>query len=189
MTSRSDIDRVKFCVHCGDSFVANTAWAKYCSRACEGKQYRRRKGLISDIGRYCKQCGKHFVPPYNENHKLHCSKDCAVKSARESRSRFWNKQPNVKEKKAEYYKKSREKIGPDGNLKRHFSRFPDAPKACQSCGERRVLDVAHKPGFERKGAWRSVKNTKPEMVWILCPTCHALLDRMHYAPSDLGLSV
>jgi hypothetical protein len=27
----------------------------------------------------------------------------------------------------------------------------------------------------------------PEMVWVLCPTCHRLLDRMHYPPTDLGL--
>jgi len=25
------------------------------------------------------------------------------------------------------------------------------------------------------------------MVWVLCPTCHALLDRMHYPPEELGL--
>jgi hypothetical protein len=28
----------------------------------------------------------------------------------------------------------------------------------------------------------------PEKVWVLCPTCHRLLDRMNYSPSELGLS-
>ena len=53
---------------------------------------------------------------------------------------------------------------------------------------RGALDVAHKPGHERVGAWRSAANCVwPTMVWVLCPTCHALLDRMHYPPEDLGL--
>lgn len=88
----------------------------------------------------------------------------------------------------EYYSRSRKKLGPDSNLRRFFWRYPNAPKSCQSCGEKRVIEIAHKPGFERNGSWRSVANTKwPEKVWILCPTCHALIDRMNYSPKDLGL--
>jgi hypothetical protein len=61
--------------------------------------------------------------------------------------------------------------------------------ACESCGEGRVLDVAHKPHARRYGAWRSAQNCKwPDMVWILCPTCHALLDRMNYPPEELRLT-
>jgi len=79
-------------------------------------------------------------------------------------------------------------VGPDGNQKRFYARFPDAPRSCQGCGETRVLDIAHKPEHRRNGAHRSISNTNLEHVWILCPTCHALLDRMHYPPIDLGLS-
>jgi heterodisulfide reductase subunit B len=50
-----------------------------------------------------------------------------------------------------------------------------------------VLDIAHKPKYKRKGAWRNVKNTTPEKIWILCPTCHALIDRKGYDPQQLGL--
>jgi 5-methylcytosine-specific restriction endonuclease McrA len=64
----------------------------------------------------------------------------------------------------------------------------DAPKQCQSCGEDRVLDIAHKPDHKRNGSWRSKKNTSMEKVWILCPTCHALIDRNNYDPFSLGLS-
>jgi heterodisulfide reductase subunit B len=87
----------------------------------------------------------------------------------------------------DYRKKSREKIGPDGNLKRFRLRHPEIPIHCQACGESRVVDIAHKPEWKRNGAWRSAKNSTPEKVWLLCPTCHALIDRMNYDPSELGL--
>jgi len=86
--------------------------------------------------------------------------------------------------------RSKEKQLPDSNLIRFKRWNPNAPDACESCGEDRVIEVAHKPGFERNGAWRKAANSKwPEMVWVLCPTCHSLLDRMHYPPGDLGLIV
>lgn len=136
--------------------------------------------------RSCRICGTQFfvIRQRADANRQHCSHECSVQSARASRRRFYKRKP---EKYGEYHRKSREKVGPDGNLKRFYSRYPDAPKACQACGETRVLDVAHKPGHERNGAWRNKTNTTIEKVWILCPTCHALLDRMGYPPSDLGL--
>jgi len=176
---------------CGNEFEAKTIKKKYCSRACEAKLWRKTKGLnkLKD-GRFCRQCGKHFYPQgRGGNNKQHCSSDCSRKSARESRSNFWLKQKDPKAKRANYDKKTREKVGPDGNLIRFYKRYPNGPKICESCGETRVLDVAHKPGHERNGSWRSLDNTKwPQKVWILCPTCHALIDRMNYSPEELGLS-
>ena len=136
--------------------------------------------------RNCRSCGTPFSVAIQraDANRQHCSRECAVKSARESRRRFYERKP---EKYREYHVKSRDRLGPDGNLKRFYARYPNAPRACQSCGERRVLDVAHKPGHERNGAWRSKENTTLEKVWILCPTCHALLDRMGYSPSEMGL--
>lgn len=136
--------------------------------------------------RNCRVCEKPFpvVKQRDDANRQHCSRECAVESARASRRRFYQNKP---EKYVEYHRKSRERLGPDGNLKRFYARYPDAPRACQSCGEKRVLDVAHKPGHERNGAWRSAKNTTLDKVWILCPTCHALIDRMGYVPSELGL--
>ena len=41
-------------------------------------------------------------------------------------------------------------------------------------------------GDSYAGSWGN-SGSRPNHVWVLCPTCHALLDRMHYLPSDLGL--
>jgi len=178
----------KHCIICGKAFEAKTAWAKYCSRKCQTKKYNDAKGYKLSEGRFCKQCGTQFFPSFETGaNQQHCSKECSKKSARESRSTFWEKQKDPKQKMKDYYKKSREKVGPDGNLKRFRNRYPDIEIKCQSCGESRVVDIAHKPGYERNGAWRSIENTTPDKIWILCPTCHALLDRMNYTPEELGL--
>ncbi len=136
--------------------------------------------------RACRHCAQSFaVLGRPDANRQHCSPACSVESARASRRKFYAANPG---KFAEYHQNRREKVGPDGNLKRFYARYPHAPRACQSCGETRVLDVAHKPGHERRGAWRSAKNTTLDKVWILCPTCHALLDRMGYSPDEMGLS-
>ncbi len=173
----------RHCVICGAVFTAQTAWHRYCSRTCKSRRYRESKKPPTK--RHCRQCGEGFVLGAGQGNKQHCSEECSTKSARESRSKFWER--NGTKKRKEYYARSREKLGADGSLKRFYARYPDSPKACQACGESRVLDIAHKPGHERNGAWRSAKNTTPEKVWILCPTCHALLDRKGYCPSELGL--
>jgi hypothetical protein len=180
----------RFCVICGKPFEARTPWQRYCSKSCETKNYRHSHGLwLLKDGRFCRQCGKKFYPVKGENNKQHCSPECAAKSARESRSKFWEKYGDKKhEKMVEYHATSRTKKGPDSNLKRFYARFPDAPRACQACGETRVLEIAHKPEFARNGAWRSKENTTLDKVWILCPTCHKLIDRMGYDPKSLGLS-
>lgn len=87
-----------------------------------------------------------------------------------------------------YRARTKAKRFPDSNLVRFYRSNPNAPHKCESCGETRVLDVAHKPSYPRWGAWRSASNCVwLEMVWVLWPTCHALLDRMHYSPADLSL--
>jgi hypothetical protein len=180
-------DKTRHCVICGSPFEAKTAWHRYCGRVCSSRRYREGKGVKVEEGRFCRQCGTQFYPARNQQNKQHCSDICAKISARDSRSKFWGKQKNPAEKLAAYHKKSRARIGPDGNQKRFYRRHPEAPHACEACGEARVLDIAHKPGHERNGSWRSAKNTTPDKVWILCPTCHALLDRMNYTPTELGL--
>lgn len=181
------MERNKFCRVCGVIFEAKSACHKYCSRQCETRSHREREGFLLAKGRHCRQCGTLFFPSFKTGaNQQHCSKPCSIKSARESRSRFYAKNPNII---AMYRAKSRERRGPDGNQKRFFARYPNAPRQCEACGEKRVLDIAHKPGKERQGAWRSKANTQwPSMVWVLCPTCHALLDRMGYAPCELGLA-
>jgi hypothetical protein len=172
----------RHCVFCGIEFQATRAWHKYCSHKCQEKKRRKDAGLVSDNGRFCKQCGGHFVPDTPQ--RQHCSVECAKVSAKQSRASFLKKNPNIYEK---YYQRSREKNGKDGNLVRLYKRYPELPKCCESCGESRVLDIAHRPEHKRNGAWRNLQNTTPEKIWILCPTCHALLDRKGYEPKQLNL--
>lgn len=185
--------KTRYCIECGTPFEASNGKHKHCSERCSNLTGKRRAITYKPLfesGRFCRQCGKHFDIPKGSgaNNKWHCSASCALKSARESRLKFW-KRPGAVEARKTYNLRHRVKVGPDGNLKRFYRLHPEAPRECQSCGESRVLDVAHKPSHRRNGAWRSVKNTKwPDFVWVLCPTCHALLDRMHYPPSELGLS-
>lgn len=176
---------LKHCGFCASTFAPDRATAKWCSVECARKfrwQQTKAGGLTQ---RHCRQCGAHFeIASRGDANRWHCSPECSVQSARDSRSKFYERNPD---RKAIYYARAAAKRGPDGNLIRFYQRHPDAPRACQSCGEKRVLDVAHKPEHRRYGAWRSKANTTLDKVWILCPTCHALLDRMHYPPSDLGL--
>lgn len=183
-------DRTRHCVTCGNAYEAKTSFQKYCSRQCETRAYRLRKfEEKGEVGKYCKQCGTYFVLSLERgNCRLHCSDECARKSAMQSRTKFWKNISDKPAKMKQYHETYRQKVGPDGNLKRLFSRYPDLPHSCQSCGESRVVDIAHKPGYKRNGAWRSLDNCTPDKIWILCPTCHMLIDRMHYDPSELGLS-
>lgn len=178
--------RTKYCVHCGSTFEAMRATAKYCSRPCGTAAFRdHHGGKLIDRPRYCRQCGTAYLA--GTGNQQHCSRECARKSARESRCRFYARNP---EKDGEYREKTKARTRgiSGGNMARYRQRYPEAPMACQSCGEGRVLDIAHKPEHRREGAWRSNANTTPEKIWILCPTCHALIDRVGYDPATLGLS-
>lgn len=175
---------MKFCRICGGNFTPKTAFQIYCKRACKTEAYRNRDGRKVDKTRFCRQCGKSFQASRKQANRQHCSRECAVLSARESRCNFYKKNPH---KVKEYNKNWHSKVGTDSNLLRFYLRYPDAPKKCESCGENRVLEIAHKPQFRRNGEWRSKSNTTIEKVWILCPTCHRLLDRKGYTPEQLGL--
>lgn len=178
--------REKHCSYCGGVFEARHAMHRYCSSACKQRAARREKGLVMAKGRHCRNCGTLFFPDFQtQKARWYCTPECAKQGARESRAKYYEQRP---EKVAQYRAATKSRIV-DNNMRRFRIRFPDAPEACESCGEDRVLDIAHKPGFERQGAWRSKANTTwPDKVWVLCPTCHALIDRKGYDPSTLGLS-
>ena len=134
----------------------------------------------------CRMCDKPFPIEPGQGNKWLCSEDCRRASTAKSVREFHRRRPQAE---AIYRMRTKDKRLPDANNMRFYRTNPDAPKACESCGEDRVIDVAHKPGHERHGSHRSSVNCKwPEMVWVLCPTCHALLDRMHYSTEDMGLS-
>lgn len=178
---------IRNCNHCGKKYEFKRKTSLFCSQNCGAAYRQARAPKDTDRPRKCRECGKQFFATPDANQKRVCSDDC--RRARNSRRvREWHKRNPERE--SLYRERTKEKRLPDGNLIRFRRHNQDAPMECESCGENRVLDLAHKPGHERNGAWRSVRNSKwPEMVWVLCPTCHALLDRMHYPPEELGLSL
>ena len=133
--------------------------------------------------RMCRACGHKFTAAWPNSNQQHCSQACSRISALKSRRAFHKRNPT---KVLEYGRSARKRI-PDNRQARLLRRYPELPRACQSCGEDRVLEVAHRPGFGLRSAWRNISNSAPHMIWILCPTCHKLLDKGICTPEELGL--
>jgi len=171
-----------FCTMCGAAFRAKRPDKRYCSGKCQARQGRLRRGEQSD-GRDCGMCGKRFaIQPPNSNQR-YCSDPCATQAAKIHRRAFHRKNPG-----AQKVYNSRRPYKDGGVVARMRRKHPDLPTACQSCGEDRVLEFAHKPGHERNGRWRMMSNCQPHMIWVLCPTCHKLLDKKIRTAADLGLA-
>jgi hypothetical protein len=171
------------CRHCQAEMPSQHLSRRYCNWRCK-RAYQKTNGGDSS-GANCRQCGIWFPKGPGQHAKAICSAECRRARLAESVRTFHLRRPTMQQV---YRQRAREKQGPDSNLKRFRRSNPNAPTACESCGERRVLDVAHKPSCPRLGEHRSARNCKwPEQVWVLCPTCHALLDRMRYPPAELGL--
>lgn len=79
------------------------------------------------------------------------------------------------------------KVGDLSPSARFWRRFPDRERRCEArgCGETRIVEIAHRTPL--RGAAMSIENSKADDVWILCPTCHRLLDSGRATPDDLGL--
>jgi hypothetical protein len=123
-----------------------------------------------------------------EGHQTLCSDECARLNAVEHRMAFARKRPE----RAEIYRqnqreKQRKEKRRDTTLQRLLKKYPELPSECEACGETRVLDVAHRPDHSRNGAWRTLANSTPDKIWVLCPLCHALLDRLGYTAKQLGI--
>jgi hypothetical protein len=177
------------CLHCNVTLKReiSTKGRKilYCSTECGWKFRGSKKPRVTE--HECRNCGKVFPIYAGQNQKWLCSDDCRRERVSKITREWRERNPD---RETLYRQRSKEKQLPDSNLLRFRRWNADAPSKCESCGEHRVLDIAHKPGYERNGQWRNSKNCKwPEMVWVLCPTCHALLDRMRYSPEELGLRV
>lgn len=173
------------CVHCRTTLPPSHSHRKYCSGKCKAA-YRRTNGggTVAD-GHNCRHCDKWFAIGAGQHNKWLCSAECRRASNAKSVREFHLRRPLME---ALYREKTKSKQPPDSQNRRFYLLNPNAPKACEACGEARVTEIAHKPGHERMGERRSSANMRwPEKVWVLCPTCHRLLDRMHYPPEDLGL--
>lgn len=174
------------CRECGTELVGYSFSKQYCSNRC--KRLWRKKNSSGNVKKHiCRECGKEFDITKGQYNKWLCSDDCRKKRNARRVREFHLRRPRAE---AAYRAKAKEKRLPNDNLTRFRRTNPNAPIACESCGETRVLDVAHKPGHERFGRGRRSDLVKwPDQVWVLCPTCHALHDRMHYSPEELGLTV
>ncbi len=177
------------CAHCNRNFVPKRSDSRFCRKLCATKFYYAQKPKVTDAGRPCFECGKHMTLRRDQSQKKTCSDKC--RRARVARIvREWHlRNP---EREALYRERAKLRQTPDANLKRFYQWNPDAPRCCEAagCAEWRVLEIAHKPGHERNGAWRSKRNCVwPFYVWVLCPTHHRLIDRMHYPPEDFSLTV
>jgi len=157
---------------------------KYCSQKC-GAAYRWKTRPNPITEHACRYCGKIFNIRPDQGQKWLCSDDCRRKHNSKN-VREWRQRNPDKIKKHREKRKAKGIL--DGNIERFQKWNPEAPSICEACGESRIIEIAHKPSYERNGAWRSRSNSKwPEMVWVLCPTCHKLIDSLNYPPEKLGL--
>lgn len=119
--------------------------------------------------------------------KRYCSDACAVRAR--IRDRGWHKASFPRAMSA-YNRQRAKRHGTDTLINRLRKRFPDLPTVCEAsdCDEARVLECAHKPEFKRNGAWRTLDRYERRMFWMLCPTCHRVLDHGIAMPEQLGLS-
>ncbi|MGH2607540.1 MAG: hypothetical protein ACRDHF_00505 [Tepidiformaceae bacterium] len=110
--------------------------------------------------------------------------ECAAKARRRDLAAFLAANPGAQS----FY--NGERGHKDTLIERLRHRYPDLPRECEAqfCGEKRVLDMAHKPGFRRNGAWRTLRVYERHMFWILCPNHHALIDRGVAMPEEFGLA-
>lgn len=181
LMGRANSDRL--CLECGGGIDGARADALRCSGECGIAS--KQKALVPTTIRTCKQCPRVFIRLGRyEGNAWHCSEACSRVSAKASRRMFHELRP---ERTGAYRERQRSKRLRDTAIERLWRRFPLMPRACEACGEARVLDIAHRPEHARKGAWSRLSNCTPEKIWVLCPLCHALLDRLGYTAKQLGI--
>lgn len=178
---RPGAERVICCSWCLRAVRTRSVRTKWCDWRCQN----RACALRPRISRACAVCSTPFdVSLRGRGNAKHCSESCSAISARASRAAFARRRPEQSEV---YRQTHRAKGKKDTSLNRLLRKYPWLPRHCEACGESRVLDIAHRPGHERNGAWISMRVNTPDRIWILCPTCHALLDRAGYTPEQLGI--
>lgn len=180
----------RVCKHCNITFNATAKSAAYCCHQCRTLAATQRR-IRSSAGDWlrtpisCGQCGTVFFRTLETGpNKKYCCKECSVKAQGRDFQRF--KEANVDAMKS-YNRERVKKHGRDTLMKRLWKRYGNLPLACECCGEARVLDIAHKPEHRRNGAHRTLDQYQRHMFWILCPTCHRVLDEGIESPEQMGL--
>lgn len=180
--------RTRACHNCGSKFDPGTSARRYCKTQCRTQaSYKRSLRKRGRIFRDCRSCGSSFelLPTMGRNTR-YCSDDCAFNGQRQNVRKFHGRNPGVRK---DYNRNRSAKYGTDTVLNRALRKYPELPRCCEAsgCDESRVINIAHRPEHKRNGEWQSVGNSHPSMIWILCPTHHALLDKGICTISELGL--
>lgn len=181
----------RICPHCEKAFSTWNKAAKYCSVRCRTDAATARRirepTCWLNIPMECGICNTKFFRTLNTGpNKKYCSPECSIRARRSDHRRFMELAPGA----MEAYNRQRAKNHGSGTLiTRLRKRYPDLPKVCEtpSCSESRVLEIAHKPEHKRNGAWRTMDWYERHMFWMLCPTCHAVLDLGIETPEQMGL--
>ncbi len=184
---------------CSTVFTPENRAQVYCSISCRTRATHAREKLngarkiTSGDPRICHTCKEPFLPrsKYSGNAK-YCSHACRVEGIRTQQKNWKNANPDSQA----IYNRARahEMGGGDTVRQRLYNRYPDLPTRCESstCSvtDVRILEAAHKPGFERKGdRLRVMKYYERHMFWMLCPNCHTYLDTKLKTPDKLGLKL
>lgn len=188
--------RVRFgytvpCEECGEPFRQVNGRQRFCGSRCWSRRKRKaaaqRTTHWTNIPRECLRCGTRFYRTLAAGpNQKYCSRKCATCASEERVQRFKETNPSA----MQAYNVTRyAKHGKDTVLMRLRRRYPDLPTTCEAkgCSEARILEIAHKPQFKRNGAWRTMAVYERHMFWLLCPTCHRLLDTGLASESELGL--
>lgn len=181
------------CVHCKKLFTVG--FKKYsqlycrdeCRTAACNSRCRLQQSHWLNKKRRCRFCGKWFsMSPKKGHNTQHCSLKCSLKSIQRSTNRFHKMNPM---KMREYNRVRWKKYGNDTLIVRLRRKYPDLPNICEAkgCGEDRVLQASHKPRYKRNGKNRTMSLYKRHMFWMLCPTCHVLIDKKICTPSEFHL--
>lgn len=182
----------RICNCCQVVFQAQRTTAKWCP-SCS--VWKARILQAPPICRQCRWCGKKMEirrGKHETSGERFCSDDCRRNGARRSKLESAKRMARGEEKRpggrpnlltpGDAVTRKREGLAP-----RFFRRNPDRPRVCQGCGEKRIVELAHKS--PRNGAWRSLaRNTQSDHVWVLCPTCHKCLDYGIETIESLGLA-
>ena len=183
---------IRHCGQCHIQFSTGNRAALYCTEACRTKAATKRRDRTNS-GEWlrtkiaCGICGKEFFRTKATGpNKKYCSVECTTHARKRDYERFKILTPRAMKG---YNQNRYQRHGRDTLITRLYKHYPDLPKICEAkdCNEARVLEAAHRPEFKRNGAWRTMDKYERHMFWMLCPTCHRVLDFGIETPVQLGL--
>lgn len=179
------------CAHCGAAFTTAHRSGLYCSTVCRthASQERCRQSKAGEwlrTPRTCGICKTEFMCTLATGpNKKYCSPLCVAAARGRDMAAFKQQHPTAMQ---QYNAVRKTKYGADTLMSRVRKKYPDLPTACEACGETRVLELAHKPEYARNGRWRTSDLYERHMFWVLCPTCHRVIDKHVQTPDELGLA-